>query len=225
MTNDTTKDPRILAAQLACAVLKKCVKQKPAVQVKIAREKLNEPAAACESAVMTMMYMYQPPEILAVSDPMKTISESVNLLTDAYEKLITANDDQSLLRANVRWCLRMLGGLRERFKNPDKTMASGVDLVVVLVRNVVKSGNFWKTRVTDGSGEYTVITNLKDVTSDSRLAVAFLPPREVGGVVSEAMFLGSGKRTEPVGTLLREGQADAKEAAGILYDEIAKSHK
>lgn len=225
MINDTTKDPRILAAQFACILLKKCVKQKPAVQVKIARERLNEPAAACDSAVMTMTYMYQPPEALAVSQPMKTITRSVTLLTEAYEKMIHANDDHSLLRAQVRWCLRMLSGLRVRFKNPGITMASGVDLVVVQVRNVVTSGNFWKTRVTDGSGEYTVMTNLKDVTADSRLAVAFLPPREVGGIVSEAMFLGSGKRTEPVGTLLREDQADSKEAAGILYDEIAKSHK
>lgn len=224
MTHDTTKDPRILAAQLACALLKKSVKQKTAVQVKVSRDRLNEPAAACESAVMTLMYMYQDPEALAASDPIKNISGAVKFLTGAYENVLAAQDDHSLLRANLRWCLRMLDGLEDRFGNSGKTLASGVDLVVVQVRNVVKSGNFWKTRVTDSSSEYTVMTNLKGVTANTRLAAAFLPPREIGGIVSEAMFLGDGKRTEDVGTLLAEDQADAKEAAGILYDELAKHH-
>jgi len=224
MTHDTTKDPRILAAQLACALLKKSVKQKTAVQLKVSRDRLNEPAAACESAVMTLMYMYQVPEALAASEPIKNISGAVKFLTGAYGNVLAAKDDHTLLRANIRWCLRMLDGLEDRFGNPGKTLASGVDLVVVQVRNVVKSDNFWKTRVTDGHGEYTVMTNMKDVAADTRLAAAFLPPREIGGIVSEAMFLGSGKRTEPVGTLLDEDRADAKDAAGILYDELAKHH-
>lgn len=224
MTHDTTKDPRILAAQLACALLKKSVKQKTAVQLKVSRDRLSEPAAACESAVMTMMYMYQEPEALAASDPIKNMSGPLKFLAGAYENVLAAKDDHTLLRANIRWCLRMLDGLKDRFGNSGKTLASGVDLVVVQVRNVVKSGNFWKTRVTDGSGEYTVMTNMKDVAANTRLAAAFLPPRDIGGIVSEAMFLGSGKRTEPVGTLLGEDQADAKDAAGILYDELAKHH-
>jgi len=49
-------------------------------------------------------------------------------------------------------------------------------------------------------------------------AVAFLPPREVGGAVSEAMFLGADERKEAPGTLLSEDQVDAKEAAEILYE-------
>jgi predicted RNA-binding protein with EMAP domain len=225
MTYDTTKDPRIIAAHLACTLLKKSVKQKPGTVLKISRDRLTEPAAACDSAVMTMMYMYQDPETLASSEPVKNLLAAVETLTEAYEKLIADNDDRSMLRANIRWCLRTLSHLPERFGNPGATLASGVDLVAVKVRHVKKSGNFLNTRVTDGKAEYDVVTNLTSVATGSVLAAAFLPPREIGGTVSEAMFLGGEKRTEAPGTIFAEDQVDAKEAAGILYDEVAKQHK
>lgn len=225
MAHDTTKDPRIIVANLACALLKKSVKLKPVVQLKISRDRLTEPAAACESAVMTLMYMYQEPEALVSSQPLKNLTPALKTIAEAYEKLISSKDDHSLLRANIRWCLRILNGLGDRFGNSGASLAAGVDLVVVQVRNVAKQGNFLKTIVTDGADNYTVVTNLTGVETDSKLAVAFLPPREIGGTVSEAMFLGSGKRTEAPGTMLSEEQVDAKEAAGILFEEVAKQHK
>ncbi len=224
MAYDTTKDPRIIAAHLAGVLLKKFIKQKSSVQLKGTRERVGDLVATCESTVMMLMYMYQEPEVLAASEPMKNLAEAVKLLTGAYEKLISGKEDP-LLRANICWCLRTLGGLRDRFGNPGTTMASGVDLLVVQVKNVAKTGAFWKTRVTDGTAEYTVITNLPGVESGSRLAAAFLPPREVGGTVSEAMFLGSGKRTEPPGTVLSEKQVDAREAASILYEMVSRPLK
>jgi predicted RNA-binding protein with EMAP domain len=93
------------------------------------------------------------------------------------------------------------------------------------VRHVKKSGNFWNTRVTDGKAEYDVVTNLSGVATGSVLAAAFLPPRDIGGTISEAMFLGGEKRNEVPGTIYNENQVDAKEAASILYDEISKQHK
>ncbi len=225
MAHDTTKDPRIIVAHLACALLKKCVKQKPVVQVKFSRDKLSELASACDSAVMTLMYMYQEPETLAASEPLTNLSRAVKAIAEAYEKLVSLKDDRSILRANVRWCLRTLSGLQDRLNNSGTNLAAGVDLVVVQVRNVVKTGNFSKTRVTDGAAGYTVVTNLTDVETNSKLAAAFLPPREIGDTVSEAMFLGSGKRTEDTGTVLGEEQVDAKEAAAILYEEAAKHPK
>jgi predicted RNA-binding protein with EMAP domain len=225
MAHDTTKDPRIIVANLACALLKKSVKLKPVVQLKISRDRLTGPAAACESAVMTLMYMYQEPEALASSEPLTNLAEALETVAEAYEKLISSKDDHSLLRANIRWCLRTLNGLGDRFGNSGATLAAGVDLVVVQVKNVAKQGNFLRTTVTDGADNYTVVTNLTDVETDSKLAVAFLPPREIGGTVSEAMFLGSGKRTEAPGTVLSEEQVDAKEAAGILFEEAARHHK
>lgn len=225
MTHDTTKDPRIIVAHLACDLLKKCVKQKPSGLVKLSRDKLVELTSACESALMTLMYMYQEPAALAASEPVKNLSEAAAALAGAYEKLISGKDDRSLLRANIRWCLRILGGLRQRFGSPGTALTCGIDLCVVQVRSVVKEGAFRNTRVTDGAADYAVVTNLTDVETNTRLAAAFLPPREIGGTVSEAMFLGSGRREEAPGTVLSEDQVETKEAAGILYEETAKHRK
>jgi predicted RNA-binding protein with EMAP domain len=224
MTHDTTKDPRILTAQLACAVLKNCVKQKSKVSLPLGKDRLAALAAECESAVMTLLYLYQDPAALAASEPAAKIAASAAALEEAYQPLV-AHRDASLKRANVRWCLRTLGGFRDRLGNAGATLASGVDLMAVAVRHVKKSGNFWETAVSDGHHDYTVVTNLGDVKSATVLAVAFLPPREIGGTVSEAMFLGSEKRLEEPGTLLAEDQADAREAAGILYEELARHPK
>lgn len=130
--------------------------------------------------------------------------------------------DRSMLRANIRWCVRILAGLGERFGNSGLSLASGVDLLVVKVQNVAKLDNFLLTRVTDGSESHSVVTNLNGVSSNSRLAAAFLPPREIGGVVSEAMFLGEGERPENPGSRLSEETAEVKEAASILYEEVAR---
>lgn len=225
MTYDTTKDPRIIVAQLACAVLKKCVKQKTQVQPGISRDSLTGLASACESAVMSMMYMYLEPQALASSQPMTNLSENAKAIAEAYQKLVSGKDDQSMLRADIRWCLRTLKGLQDRLSNSGASLAAGVDLAVVQVRNTAKEGAFLKTRVTDGAADYTVVTNLTGIETNSRLAAAFLPPREIGGTVSEAMFLGSEKQTGDPGTILGEEQVDAKDAAGILYEEVAKHPK
>ena len=222
---DTSKDPRMLVAQFACAMLKKCVKQKPGVQLGVSRGTLDSLASACESSVMALTYMYQAPEALAASDTMSSIEDATRSLTDAYERMISKKDDRSMLRANIRWCFRTLRGLGARLGNSGATVASGVDIVTVLVRSVVPDGDFRKTRVTDGDADYTVMTNLDDVESGTTAAVVFLPPREIGSTVSEAMFLGSETRAEPPGTILAEEAVDAKEAAGILYEELQKRPK
>lgn len=221
MTNDTTKDPRIMVAHLAAALLKKSVKLKPeGLPLRVPRDRLTELASTCESAVMAIMYSYQEPQALTTSESLTQLNDAANALTEAYEKVIANKDDRSLLKANIRWCMRTFTGLKDRFANPGKTIASGVDLMAVHVRNVAKSGNFSTTRVTDGNADYAVMTNLTDVATNSVLAAAFLPPREIGGIVSEAMFLGSGKRTEAAGTVFNEDQVDAKEAASILFEAV-----
>jgi predicted RNA-binding protein with EMAP domain len=222
MTHDTSKDPRILVAHLACGKLQRAAQQKSGVRLSVGKEKLVELASSADSAVMGLMYMYQEPAELAQSDVMKELTGTTRSLTDAFGPMLESEAAPALLRANVAWCLRTLSGLAARLEGPGESMAAGVDLVAVEVRIVTKIGKLWRTRVTDGEAEYTVVTNIPGVKVGDSLAVAFLPPREVGGEVSEAMFLGDEKRREAPGTRLTEAQVDAREAAEIVHEEMGR---
>jgi predicted RNA-binding protein with EMAP domain len=225
MPHDTTKDPRILVAQRCCKVLQWSLKQKSKSMITIAKDRLARLVPACDSAVMTLMYMYQEPDVLISSKPVEKLTATAATLREAYHHLIASRDDQSLLRANIRWCIRIFQGLPQRLANSGLSLAAGIDLVVVKVQSKIKQGNFYITRVSDGSDTYAVVTNLNGIRLNHKVAAAFLPPRDIGGTVSEAMFLGLAERSEVPGTLLEESQTNAAEAAAILFEEVKKSHK
>jgi predicted RNA-binding protein with EMAP domain len=153
---------------------------------------------------------------------MARVSADATSLGEALAPVLADRDAPAALRAALRWCIRILGGLPERLANSGASLASGVDLVAVEVRNVTPSGPLWRTLVSDGRAEYGVMTNLPGIRRGQVLAAAFLPPREVGGVVSEAMFLGAEPRTEAPGAVLAEEEVDAREAASILHDELGR---
>jgi len=220
MTHDTSKDPRILVAHHACARLQRAAQQKSGVKLSVSKEKLVELASSADSAVMTLMYMYQEPRDLVGSDPMSDLQGTTGALTEALEPLLASESAPALLKANFAWCLRTLSGLPSRLDGPAGSMAAGVDLVAVQVRNVTMIGTLWRTRVSDGETEYTVVTNIPGVRVGDVMAVAFLPPREVGGEISEAMFLGDEKRGESPGSHLTAEQIDAREAAAIMHEEL-----
>lgn len=223
MAHDTSKDPRLLVAHKACQLLARCVQQKSGTKLPTPKEKLVEIASRGESAVMTLTYMFQDPEELVGSAPMTEVEEAAETAADALGPVLASSTAPPLLRANVVWCLRTLQGLSERLRRPARSMAAGVDLVAVRVNNVSRlTPGLWQTRVGDGGAEYTVVTNLAGVTAGQVLAVAFLPPREVGGTISEAMFLGAEARSEAPGEFLPEDRVDAREAASILHDELGR---
>lgn len=222
MTHDTSKDPRLLVAQRACALLKKTIHQKLGVRLPVGREKLDAWIASAESAVMTLTYSYQEPSDMAASESMMEIVGAASSLEGAIEPVLTGNEAPRLLCARIKWCLRTLSGLPARLSNPGTSLASGVDIVAADVKNVAKTGTLWLTRVWDGGAEYPVVTNMGSIAAGNCHAVAFLPPAEVGGSVSEAMFLGDDRRSEAAGTVLGENAVDAREAASVLHDELTK---
>lgn len=223
MTHDTSKDPRILVAQRACTLLKHVLQQRSGVKLLASRDRMTEMAAGLESNVMALMYTYQEPTDLAESDLMLDLAAQAEDLASILEPALSSDTTPPLIKAGYKWCLRTLIGLPERLANPGKTMSSGVDILAVEVRNVTTIGKkLWLTRVNDRKNDYTVITNMPGLGVGDVLAVAFLPPREVGGAVSEAMYLGDERRQEPAGTILTEDQVDGREAAGILHDEISR---
>jgi predicted RNA-binding protein with EMAP domain len=222
MTHDTSSDPRLLVAKLACDELQRLMRQKTAARPALQKGRVAELTAAIESAVMTLTYSYQEPAALAASEPARELQAHAEELGRAMAPVQTAKDTPALLAARIRWCLRTLSGLNERLATSGATLASGVDLVALEVRNVTKTGSLWLTRVSDGESGYRVVTNLPGIRPGDVLAAAFLPPREVGGEASEAMFLGADKRPEAPGTRLAEEDVDAREATSILHQELAR---
>jgi len=201
MTHDSSRDPRLLVAQFACSMLKHITHRKIGVKLALSKEELVKRVAA---------------------EAMGELNETARSLSRALESALGSAHVAPLVRARLAWCLRTLAGLAGRLDNPGTSLAAGVDLVAVKVRNVARNGKLFNTVVTDGAANYTVVTNLKGIGPGDVLAVAFLPPREVGGTTSEAMYLGGEKRPEPPGTMLGEDRVDAREAAGILHDEMTR---
>jgi len=222
MTHDTAKDPRLLVAKLACDELQRITREKTSARPALHRGHVAELAAAIESAIMILMYTYQEPDALAASEPARELQAHAAELQVALAPVLAAKDTPALLSARLRWCLRTLTGLGRRLGSSGATLASGVDLVAVEVRNVTRTGPLWLIRVSDGDQAFRVVTNLPGIRPGDVLAVAFLPPREVGGEASEAMFLGAGRRPEPTGSILAEESVDAREAASILHDELGR---
>jgi predicted RNA-binding protein with EMAP domain len=222
VTHDTSKDPRLLVARRACALLHKTLQQKTGVPNPTPKEKLAELAGAAESAVMAMLYSYQDPAELARSEQVRELTASAVALAEGLQPVLGTDRAPHAVRAGFEWCLRTFSGLPERLGQTARSMAAGVDLVAVRVATVARMGSLWLTRVDDSRREYPVVTNLPGVKAGTTLAVAFLPPREVGGQVSEAMFLGDRPLDHAPGTRLDETEVDAREAASIVHEEIAK---
>ena len=68
-----------------------------------------------------------------------------------------------------------------------------VDILAVEISQtqpVPDSKNLTECRCTDGTRIWRIVTNIQGVKAGSKLACAVLPPVEMMGIVSEAMFLG-----------------------------------
>jgi len=140
-------------------------------------------------------YSYLPKRDLVELDAFKTlISESHDLysiLMRIYRDLVKNNENAIKW---LRFVLRNISSLEERLVSyPDKP-SSAVQYYFVKVLSIMKhpqADNLWLTSIADSKEKFDVITNDPTVKSGEILLVAFLPPKEFSGIVSEGMFLGS----------------------------------
>ena len=220
MTHDTSKDPRLLVAELALKKFKRTIVLKLGIRPKLNKDETNNAFKTLESTLMACKYMYLEPAELADSEQVKEIVDTAKMLHDSLQELFEKKDANPNIKADLFWVFMVLEGLAERLRRGGEGLATGVDLMVVKVRNVVKKDKLWVTRVDNGKRELTVVTNMPGIGSGDVLAAAFLEPSVFAGTVSEAMFLGKDQREEPVGTYLTEDKVHLKEASGIIHRQI-----
>lgn len=170
MSHDTVKDPRLLAAQLACAQLTKL-----GVRPKMSKQAIQDNLKLVEANLMACKLMYLPPDQLAEQPPLVQATEACVAIRRSIEDIFAKRDAPLSTKAWLRWCFRTLeGGLPDRLRRGGETLASGVDLKAVKVGNVSKKGKLWLTRVDESGGEVTVVTNMPGINPGQILGAAFL---------------------------------------------------
>lgn len=219
--HQTDRDPRITVAELASRKLENNIFSKSRFKIPLSRNETNELISSMDSQIMVLKFSYMEPADLSKSDTTASIIEMAKKLYLTYRERME-KDMPELARANLLWAFRIFSGLRRRFGNKGDKPTCGIDLVAVQVRNTAKTGKLYRTRCIAGPVDMTIVTNMEGIRAGDTLAAAFLPPVIVGGVVSEAMFLGADRVDKESGAFLDHGSVDTKEADGILVGEFGK---
>ena len=216
----TDKDYRILIAELALQRIKDNILLKSTIKPGLGKDEVNKIISTMESTIMSMKFSYQEAKDLADGEMVATL---FNCAKDMYlgnkESIETGMRDKP--RGNILWGFNIISGLSRRLKNQGLKPTHAVDIVAVKIRNITNATDkLYTTKVVAGPREMAVVTNIEGLAQSDTLRAALLPPVQVGGIWSEAMFLGSEKIDVESGTLLDPAELDTKEADGILVNEL-----
>lgn len=219
MANQTDKDFRLLVTELALKKLETMIFSKSTVRPGMGRDETNRILSNISSELMKLKYSYMAPEDMARSEMVDAIYSNARALYEGYAEAVQRGMGD-MPRATLMWSFNVLSGLKRRLGNQGTLPSHGIDMVAVKIRNMTKSGQLFTTRCSAGQREFTIMTNITGLSVGDTLAAALLPPAMVGGVASEAMFLGKDRVEAKAGALLDPDKLNSKEADGILYNEL-----
>lgn len=224
MSITTDKLPPIMIAEFALKLLRKTFQTKLGFRPSLSKQGLDKTLALIESSLMVIKYSYLPLNELLEHEELNNLQKNGLSLFGALKPASSTPSTSQLSLATLHWGVQIIQFLGDRLKFADSNLGSGVDLKVVHVRNVQKLDKFLLTRAYDAEKTYTIMTNILDLRPNRNLGVAFLPPREIGGKLSEAMYLGSEERDEEAGVILSPSQVDLSEANAILRHLISQKN-
>jgi predicted RNA-binding protein with EMAP domain len=195
---DTAKDARLLVLEDALRRLNELVGNRK-LKFHVDYSKLGTSLQQAGSLIYEVKYSYIPAPKVAELEATGKIVDSVvefrNLVEDAIKssgyKPATVNEKLSL--SNAFYAFRIAEHVIQKLKEFDDEPGYAVDILAVEVsqtQSVPDSKNLTECRCTDGSRIWKIITNIQGIKTGTKLACAVLPPVEMMGIVSEAMFLG-----------------------------------
>ena len=218
----TDKFSPFLIAELALKILRKTFLTKLGFRPSLSKNELDDVLKSIESSLMILKYSYLSLNDLITHEELKNICSKGKILLDSLKPADKAQstNQQSLVLLN--WGILILIGLDRRVEIANDQLGAGVDLKVLRVRSVQKQGSLLLTRAYDDKNAYTIMTNMLNLQSNRNLAVAFLPPREIGGQLSDAMYLGDEEYDQEAGTFLNPNDVNLREVNAILHQLLTK---
>jgi len=185
---DTSKDPRILFAE---AVVKNVIDYFGSRKIQYVRredfmKKLNN---LCE-IMRRIKWSYVSPQYIEKKGLLDDLNRELDELKNMVWPVLDKQDDAT--RKLMKFLVKTLGTLRERLRQK-LDISNIVTTTYVRVINVekhLKAHNLFIAWVTDGSETYEIVTNDPTVKRGEVLPLAFLPPKDLLGIISEGMFIG-----------------------------------
>jgi len=218
----TDKFSPFLILELALKVLRKTFLTKLGFRPSLSKSELESALKSVESSLMILKYSYLSLDVLISHEELKNIHSKGNILLESLKPAAESQSTNQPSLSLLNWGVQILIGLNRRIKVANDQLGAGVDLKVLRVRSVQKQGTLLLTRAYDDKQAYTIMTNLLNLQSNRNLAAAFLPPREIGGQLSDAMYLGNDEYEEEAGTFLNPAEVNLREVNAILHQLIAK---
>ncbi|MGD9381900.1 MAG: hypothetical protein PVI03_05590 [Candidatus Thorarchaeota archaeon] len=194
---DTAKDARVLVLEDALRRLNEIVGNRK-LRMHIEYSKLANALKTAGTLLYEVKYSYVDAKALAELEATRNlvcaIVEFADLFSDAVKsqayKPQSVNEEMAFTEA--QYSLAIVKGFEKRLLGADDDPAHAIDILAVELsqtKAVEGSANLTECRCTDGSRIWTIVTNIADVEAGVKLPCAILPPAEMMGIVSEAMFL------------------------------------
>lgn len=189
---DTGNDPRLI---FSINISQKAIKLLKSRKIsELRRLNFEDRLGEIINLLNKIRYSYLSKNDLVSSE---TFRDLINLASKMYSSLMNmyknlVKDNEFLIKW-LRFTFRNILSLKDRLLSYPDDPSSSVEYCFVKVLSALKhprSEKLWLTLVTDGKEKFDVITNVSSIKSNDVLLLAFLPPREFGGTVSEGMFLG-----------------------------------
>ena len=171
---------------------------------------------------MILKYSYLSLEDLVSHEELKNIARKGEMLLDSLKPAAKTQSTNQHALSLLNWGILIFIGLERRMKIANDQLGAGIDIKVLRVRSVQKQGSLLLTRAYDDKHGYTIMTNMLNLQSNRNLAAAFLPPQEIGGQLSDAMFLGDTEFKVEAGTFLNPNEVNLREVNAILHQLITK---
>jgi len=195
---DTAKNARVLVLEDALKRLNEIITSRR-VRVHLDYSELTDSVKTAGALLYEVKYSYVEPLVLADLDATKKLVAAIDEVAHIYDNAIksssykpkTVKEVESL--AELGYSLRIVQGFPRRLRDYGDDAAFAIDILAVQITEthpLESSKNLTECRCSDGSRVWHVVTNIKGLKPGMKLPCAVLPPVEMMGAVSEAMFLG-----------------------------------
>lgn len=150
-------------------------------------------------------YSYVDSKELAELEATRNLVSAIAQFADLFRAAVKSHayKPQSITEkmafTEAQYALATVEGFELRLLRGDDDPAYAIDILTVEIsqtRAVEGSTNLTECRCTDGSRIWTIVTNIAGIETGIKLPCAVLPPVDMMGIVSEAMFLGGDPLSE-----------------------------